>query len=63
MQDDYFEWDDRKAAANIARHGVSFKTARRHFPMHLRSRVRIRAKTMAKSASPCSVWPMTGCCT
>jgi uncharacterized DUF497 family protein len=31
MQDDDFEWDDRKAAANIARHGVSFKTARLAF--------------------------------
>ena len=62
MQDDYFEWDDRKAAANIARHGVSFETARRHFPM-IRSRVeRADAKTMAKIASPCSAWPMTDCC-
>ena len=31
MRDDEFEWDDNKAAANLARHGVSFKTARRAF--------------------------------
>jgi uncharacterized protein len=31
MQDDEFEWHDAKAAANLARHGVSFKTARLAF--------------------------------
>jgi uncharacterized protein len=31
MRDDDFEWDDGKAAANLARHGVSFDTARRAF--------------------------------
>jgi hypothetical protein len=31
MRDDEFEWDDAKAAANLARHGVSFETARRAF--------------------------------
>jgi uncharacterized DUF497 family protein len=31
MQDDDFEWDDRKAAFNRARHGVSFELARRVF--------------------------------
>ena len=31
MQDDEFEWDDAKAAANLARHGVSFKTAQLAF--------------------------------
>ena len=31
MRDDEFEWDDAKAAANLARHGVSFFTARRVF--------------------------------
>jgi uncharacterized protein len=28
MRDDEFEWDDHKAAANLARHGVSFEVAR-----------------------------------
>lgn len=28
MRDDYFEWDDRKAAANVRKHGVSFELAR-----------------------------------
>jgi uncharacterized DUF497 family protein len=28
MQDDDFEWDDAKAAENVARHGVSFELAR-----------------------------------
>jgi len=28
MRDDEFEWDDRKAANNLARHGVGFETAR-----------------------------------
>ncbi len=27
MQSDEFEWDDVKAAVNLARHGVSFETA------------------------------------
>jgi len=31
MRDDEFEWDDNKAAANLARHGVSFDTARLAF--------------------------------
>ena len=31
MRDNEFEWDDRKAAANLVRHGVSFETARRAF--------------------------------
>lgn len=28
MIDDEFEWDDAKAAANVAKHGVSFERAR-----------------------------------
>jgi uncharacterized DUF497 family protein len=31
MRDDKFEWDDAKAAANLARHGVSFGDARLAF--------------------------------
>jgi uncharacterized DUF497 family protein len=31
MRDDHFEWDDAKAAANLARHGVTFEDARRAF--------------------------------
>jgi uncharacterized DUF497 family protein len=31
MQDDEFEWDDDKAAQNLARHGVSFGAARLTF--------------------------------
>ena len=31
MQDDDFEWDDAKAAANQVAHGVSFVDARRAF--------------------------------
>jgi uncharacterized DUF497 family protein len=31
MRDDEFEWDDRKAATNLARHGVNFETARQVF--------------------------------
>jgi uncharacterized protein len=31
MRDDEFEWDDRKAASNFRRHGVTFKAARRAF--------------------------------
>ena len=31
MREDWFEWDDRKAAANLARHGVGFSEARRAF--------------------------------
>ena len=28
MHDDAFEWDERKAAENDAKHGVTFETAR-----------------------------------
>ena len=31
MQDEHFEWDDAKAAQNVARHKVSFETARKAF--------------------------------
>lgn len=31
MRDDDFEWDDAKARANIARHDLSFETARKVF--------------------------------
>jgi uncharacterized protein len=31
MRDDDFEWDDAKAAANLARHGVGFEAARLAF--------------------------------
>jgi uncharacterized protein len=31
MRDDSFEWDDAKAAQNLAGHGVSFETARLAF--------------------------------
>ena len=31
MRDDEFEWDDRKAARNFARHGVRFEMARQAF--------------------------------
>lgn len=31
MQDDEFEWDDAKAATNVARHGVTFAAARLAF--------------------------------
>jgi uncharacterized protein len=31
MRDEKFEWDDRKAAANQVRHGVSFEAARKVF--------------------------------
>lgn len=31
MNEDDFEWDDAKAAQNLAYHGVSFETAKRVF--------------------------------
>ena len=31
MQDEHFEWDDAKAVANLAEHGVSFDAARLAF--------------------------------
>jgi uncharacterized protein len=31
MKDDEFEWDDEKAARNLASHGVSFEAARLAF--------------------------------
>ena len=31
MRDDHFEWDNAKAAHNLASHGISFETARLAF--------------------------------
>ena len=31
MRDDEFEWDEDKAAASLAKHGISFSVARRAF--------------------------------
>lgn len=31
MKDDTFEWNDRKAAANYANHGIGFELAKRVF--------------------------------
>ena len=31
MNDDYFQWDERKAAINLRRHKISFQAARRVF--------------------------------
>jgi uncharacterized DUF497 family protein len=31
MADELFEWDEAKAAANLAKHGVSFEEARQAF--------------------------------
>jgi uncharacterized DUF497 family protein len=31
MRDDEFEWDDLKAQANLEKHGISFREARRVF--------------------------------
>ncbi len=31
MRDDWFEWDDEKAASNAAKHGISFEFAREAF--------------------------------
>jgi uncharacterized DUF497 family protein len=31
MRDDEFEWDDLKAEANLKKHGISFREARRVF--------------------------------
>jgi uncharacterized protein len=31
LQDEIFEWDDAKAASNLAKHGVSFEEARTVF--------------------------------
>ena len=31
MRDDRFEWDDRKAASNLRKHGITFEDARSTF--------------------------------
>jgi uncharacterized DUF497 family protein len=49
--DGAFQWDDRKAADNYAKHGVRFETARDVFRTHSLSRGSMIARTMAKSAS------------
>jgi uncharacterized protein len=37
MNDDSFEWDNRKAARNLAKHAISFEVAREAFddPCHI----------------------------
>ena len=61
MRDDEFEWDDAKAAANLAAHGVTFETARLSSTIPLLSTSAIAAKTMARIVSPCSEWLTSGC--
>jgi uncharacterized DUF497 family protein len=56
MQDDYFEWDDAKAAANFARHGVSFKTARLAFADVFAVESADLRETMASTATFGSGW-------
>ena len=53
MDDDAFEWDDDKAAANWRDHGVTFYQAIKTFrdPFAIGS---MTAQTMAKNGSICS---------
>lgn len=50
MRDEEFEWDEAKAAANLARHGVSFETARLAFDDEYASRSRTAVAPTGKSA-------------
>ena len=52
MRDDKFEWDDRKAVANRARHGIGFETARKVFKGPYAVDEPMIATTTAKNASP-----------
>ena len=50
MNDGTFQWDDTKAAANYAEHGITFEMARRKYSMTaLPSIGQIAASVMARS--------------
>ena len=48
-----FEWDPRKAAANLAKHGVSFGEAETAFTTTMPQFSRIRITPPRKSGSCC----------
>jgi uncharacterized DUF497 family protein len=61
MANDDFEWDDKKAAANLVKHNVSFVVAREAFDDPLVSNGS-KATKMARSASTLLASLATGCC-
>jgi len=63
MRDDDFEWDRAKAAANLARHGVSFEAARLAFSDAFAIALKTRAKITVRTASSYWEWPIACCCT
>ena len=48
---DTFDWDEAKAAANYAKHGVSFETATKVLKTPLPSNGLMTAKIMAKTVT------------
>jgi hypothetical protein len=58
MQDDEFEWDDAKAAANYAKHRVRFETASRVFNDPLFWNVSIRVRAAARNVLSLLAWWM-----
>ena len=56
MNEDDFEWDDNKAARNVALHRIPFEIAREVFddPLHIEELD--EPKIMAKSALTPSAW-------
>jgi uncharacterized DUF497 family protein len=58
MRDDEFEWDDRKAAANLADHDVSFAVARRAFDDVFAVEIEDRVKTTERTGTSC--WGSSG---
>ena len=62
MNDGTFQWDDTKAAANYAEHGITFEMARKVFNDGLPSIGQIAASVMARSGFVSSAWPMIASC-
>jgi uncharacterized DUF497 family protein len=62
MNDGVFQWDDSKAAANHAKHGVTFEAARDAFKDPFALDWIAEGPTKASSVSPRWVWSKTACC-
>ena len=56
MKDDEFEWDEKKAAENYAKHGIGFEHAKLVFNDIFSVEGSTMAGPMARTASPSLAW-------
>ena len=63
MNDGKFQWDDAKAASNIADHGVTFDAAREAFADPFALDWLDEVRIMAKTVTPWSAWRRVACST